>query len=319
MGLTGAAIGPRSGRQASPGLPPTAAPSDVLLMLPACTLHQVSPHVWWFTPEQRRDRPSLAVVVGARETLLLDVGASPAHLGEFLTALDAAGVRRPDRAALTHWHWDHVFGLGGFAGPVISSRATAVQLTRMCTYDYSDAGLPALQADGREIPFTCEHMQRELSDAERRALRLRVPEVVFDDRMQLDLGGVECALRHVGGDHAPDSVVIQVPADRLLFMGDCLCEEVYTPPRRFTRERLLPLVAHLEEFAAEINLMGHAEEPISGAEMRRWLHFIRDAYTSLDQAGLDAAERIRADLAVRHGEATTDDFWPAILAGYRVL
>lgn len=286
-------------------------------VFPACTPHQVSPHVWWFTPESRRDRPSLAVVVGSRETLLLDVGASPAHLGEFMSALDVAGVRRPVRAVLTHWHWDHVFGLGGFQGEVIAQRGTADQLARMCTYDYSDAGLPALLADGREIPFTCEHIQRELSDTQRRGLKLRVPEVVFDDGMQLDLGGVECELRHVGGDHAPDSVVIHVPADRLLFMGDCLCEEVYTPPRRFTRGRLLPLVAHLEEFAAEIHLMGHAEEPISGVEMRRWLHFIRDAYAALDQAGIDAAGRIRADLLARHGEATTGDLWPGILAGYR--
>jgi glyoxylase-like metal-dependent hydrolase (beta-lactamase superfamily II) len=288
-------------------------------MLPACTLHQVSPHVWWYTPEQRRDRPSLAVVVGARESLLLDVGASPAHLGEFLAALEAVGVRRPSRAVLTHWHWDHVFGLGGFPGVVISSRATADQLARMCTYDYSDAGLPALLADGREIPFTGEHMQRELADAERRALRLRVPELVIDDRLSLDLGGVECELRLVGGDHAPDSVVIHVPADRLLFMGDCLCEVVYTEPRRFTRERLLPLVAHLEEFAADIHLMGHADEPIDGDEMRRWLHFIRDAYASLDQAGIGAADRVRAGLSARHGAATTDDFWPAILAGYWML
>ena len=286
-------------------------------MFAACTLHQVSPHVWWLTPEQRRDRPSLAVVVGARETLLLDVGASPTHLGEFLTALAAQGVRRPSRAVLTHWHWDHVFGLGGFAGPVISSSATAAMLARMCTYDYSDAGLPALLADGREIPFTCEHMQRELSDADRRTLRLRVPEEVFADRLRLDLGGVECELRHVGGDHAPDSVVIHVPDDRLLFMGDCLCEEVYTEPRRFTREHLLPLVAHLEEFAADIHLLGHADEPIGGDGMRRWLHFIRDAYASLDQAGVAAADRVRTDLLARHGMETIDDFWPGILAGYR--
>jgi glyoxylase-like metal-dependent hydrolase (beta-lactamase superfamily II) len=286
-------------------------------MLPPCSLHQVSPHVWWFTPETRRDRPSLGVVVGARETLLLDVGASPRHLGELMAALDGAGVRRPARAVLTHWHWDHVFGIGAFAGPVIAHRETAARLARMRTWDFSDAGLPALLADGREIPFTCEHMRLELSDAERCALVLRVPDVIIDVGLQIDIGGVACELRHVGGDHAPDAVVVHVPEDRLLFLGDCLCDDCYFTPPRLTREKLLPLIAQLEGFAAEIHLHGHGPAPIARAELQRWIALIRDAYATLDRVGLAAAERVRNELLERHTAETVEDFLPAILAGYQ--
>ncbi|MCF7688699.1 MAG: MBL fold metallo-hydrolase [Cephaloticoccus sp.] len=285
-------------------------------MLPSCSLHQVSAHVWWFTPESRRDRPSLAVVAGAQESLLLDVGASPRHLAEFMAALDQAGVPSPARAVLTHWHWDHVFGLGGFAGPVIAHRATADRLMRMQTYDYSDAGLTAQEAEGLEIPFTTTCMKLELTEAERRSLQLRTPEIIIDDRLHLDLGGVECELRHVGGDHAPDSVVIHVIQDQLLFMGDCLCDTVYTLPRCMTRSRVLPLVDQLEDFAAEIHLDGHSPAPIRRAELQRWIAFIRDAYASLDRIGLADRDQVKADLLGRHDAGIVDDFLPSILAGY---
>jgi len=256
------------------------------------------------------------VVAGSKETLLLDVGASPQHLAEFMAALDQAGVPRPARAVLTHWHWDHVFGLGGFAGPAIAHRATADRLTRMQTYDYSDAGLTAQEADGREIPFATKCMKLELTDAERRGLRLRTPEIIIDDRLHLDLGGVECELRHVGGDHATDSVVIHVVKDRLLFMGDCLCDTVYTLPRCMTRSRVLPLVDQLEGFAAEIHLDGHSPAPILRAELHRWIAFIRDAYATLDRIGLAEGDQVKADLLTRQDAGIVDDFLPSILAGY---
>lgn len=286
-------------------------------MLPSCSLQQVSDHVWWFTPEARRDRPSLGVVVGARETLLLDVGASPRHHGEFMDALDRVGVRRPARAVLTHWHWDHVFGLGAFAGPVIAHRETAERLARMQTWDFSDEGLAALQSDGREIQFTCEHMKLELTDAERRALELRVPEVILDDRLLLDLGDVDCELQHVGGDHASDSVVVHVPQDRLLFLGDCMCDDVYSTPRHLTREKLLPLVGQLAGFEAKIHLDGHGPAPIERAEILRWIALIRDAYASLDREGTDSVERVESELLGRHSAEDVGDFLPAILAGYQ--
>ncbi len=45
--------------------------------------------------------------------------------------------------------------------------------------------------------------------------------------MELDLGEVTCVLKHVGGDHAHDSVVIYVKEEKILFLGDCIYADIF--------------------------------------------------------------------------------------------
>ncbi|MFZ9683129.1 MAG: MBL fold metallo-hydrolase [Cephaloticoccus sp.] len=284
-------------------------------MHPPCTLHRVTDHVWWFTPESRRDRPSLAVVVGARESLLLDVGASPAHLGECLSAVAAAGLRPPSRAVLSHAHWDHVFGIEAFPGEVVAHRLTAAQLARMRTWDYSDAGLPALVANGREIAFTAEYIPRELTDAQRRTLKLRLPDTVLEETWTADLGGVAVHAHPVGGDHAADAVVIHVPGDGLVFLGDCLCDDLWAPVRRYTRSRFLPLLAQLEQLAPATMIEGHNPDLFTDKELAALIEVVGDAYSVFDRIEASDAAAVRADLTTRHAASLVDDILPPILAG----
>ncbi|MGB7339199.1 MAG: MBL fold metallo-hydrolase, partial [Phototrophicaceae bacterium] len=192
-----------------------------------CTLHRISEHIWWFTPDDHTDRPSLCAVVGSERVLLLDIGASIAHTQAFLNALAAQGIGAPDFAVLTHWHWDHVFGSDALTCPIIAHVETATNIERMMTLDYSDANLLNLVAEGHEVDFTREHMVLELSNQQRKNLTLRQPDVTFCSAITLHLGGVTCQIEHVGGDHASDAVVIYVQEDKLLFLGDCFYYTVY--------------------------------------------------------------------------------------------
>lgn len=282
-----------------------------------CTLQRASAHVWWFTLESYRDRSSLGAVVGTRGVAVLDAGASPAHAAEFLAALTAEGVGPPTEVVLTHAHWDHVFGLAAFRCPVIASAGTDARLAQMATWDYRDAGLPGLVAAGHEIPFTVDCIPRELTDAQRSALTLRRPDVRVESSHRLDLGGVSCEIVHVGGDHAEDACVIHVPEDRLLFLGDCLCDDLYHGPRHYTRTRLLPLIDRLEAFDAEVFIEGHAGVLGARAAYAATFALMRDAYAWLDRhAGEGSSgERLATALKQRHAAAEVDDLVPPILAG----
>jgi glyoxylase-like metal-dependent hydrolase (beta-lactamase superfamily II) len=44
--------------------------------------------------------------------------------------------------------------------------------------------------------------------------------MTFEDEVQIDLGGITCIIKHVGGDHADDSVVIYIKEEKILFLGD---------------------------------------------------------------------------------------------------
>lgn len=285
---------------------------------PPCTLQRISDHVWWFTPESQRDRPALGAIAGRAGTVMVDAGASPAHAQAFLAALADARIPAPRTVVLTHAHWDHVFGLAALDTRVIATVETDRRLAAMMTWDYSEAGLPGLLAAGHEIPFTAEYLRRELADAERRSLRLRRADVTLTDRHRIELDDVTCEILAVGGDHAPDACVIHVPDEGVLFLGDCLCEDIYREPRRYTRAQVLPLLARIEALAAPILIEGHAEMATPPAEFARLAAALRDAYAWLEAhpAGTTADPlALRAALASRHAAADLDALLPLVLAG----
>ena len=46
--------------------------------------------------------------------------------------------------------------------------------------------------------------------------------------MEIDLGGITCIVEHVGGVHAPDSSIIYVVEDKVLFLADCVYQDFYS-------------------------------------------------------------------------------------------
>jgi glyoxylase-like metal-dependent hydrolase (beta-lactamase superfamily II) len=88
--------------------------------VPDSRFQQLTEHVDWFTPDDRTDRPALGAVHGRDATLLVEGGASAAHLSAFLAEL-ATRERPPVTAiALTHWHWDHSFGSAAAGAAVLA-------------------------------------------------------------------------------------------------------------------------------------------------------------------------------------------------------
>jgi glyoxylase-like metal-dependent hydrolase (beta-lactamase superfamily II) len=170
-------------------------------------MERITDHVWWMEPGPP-DRPSLCGVVGARWTLALDAGSSRAHTRSFLDGLPES----PSAVVYTHSHWDHVFGGVEIGGLVIAHRLTARKLDEMAKRDWTDD------------ENVNEHIRQELPSP--RVVEIAPVDLVFDDGLGLDLGGVIVHVRHVGGAHADDSSVMFVEPDGVLFLGDALCDAV---------------------------------------------------------------------------------------------
>lgn len=52
-------------------------------------------------------------------------------------------------------------------------------------------------------------------------IKITSPDIVFADKLLFALGGINCVIERVGGDHSPDSTVIYVAEEGVLFLGDC--------------------------------------------------------------------------------------------------
>ena len=282
--------------------------------MPDLALSQISPHVFWMSPGAP-DRPSLCAVFGASHTLLLDAGASGAHISLFRDALRTAGVPAPRYAALTHWHWDHVFGASELSIPLIAHSATAEKLTVMAGWDWSDEALERRVAAGEETRFSADNIKLELPAP--RAVRVTVPDLVFQQELTIRLGGVTCHIQHVGGDHAGDSCVMFIEPDRVLFLGDCLGENLHAPVPYFTRKRLFPLLETVLGFGADLIVEGHNRTVMTRPELRALADQMRFAGKLAAQFGADEAAALAA--AQLHTDQSPDDdlraFVRAFIAG----
>lgn len=276
---------------------------------------QVTPRVFWLTPESATDRPVLGVVVGTAGSLVIDAGNSPAHARTLFAAMAAAGLPPVRYLVITHWHWDHWFGISAFDAPVIAHTATRRILATQATWDWSDAALDARVAQGVEIAFCRDMLKAELPD--RQNLRLRAPDIAFTGAMEIDLGGVTCRLIHVGGDHAADSIVAHVPEERVVFLSDCRYEDLYVTPRRYTTGKLFPLLDCLLELDADHYFGGHEPAPISRTELATEAARLRLVGETVTRLGADRAA-VLAALTQEIGPPLDDDtleFADAFLAG----
>jgi len=261
--------------------------------LPDCVFEEISAHVDRYTPDDRSDRPALGAIRGARGTLVVEGGASVAHLGAFAAELAARGRPPVVGIALTHWHWDHSFGSAAIDAPVIAHADTAAELAVQAAYDWSDEALDQRVRDGREIAFCAEFLRVELPD--RSDLEIVLPSETFTRRHTVDLGGVRADIVHVGGDHAADSCVVHVPGDDVLFLGDCLYQRLYAPEPMLTVAGVRALVDRVEPFPVAVAVEGHNDDIADAAGFAARLAGLRRAADLVDAQGAGAAALVADD------------------------
>lgn len=187
------------------------------------------------------DRPNIGFITGGNRALLFDAGNSQAHVELLKLELKDAKLPLPDYVALSHWHWDHSFGAHAWQVPVLGCRETADQLRKMKDWSWDDQAMQERIDRGEDIQFCSDMIKREFPD--RSNITVQVPDVLFEECMTLDLGGVTCELIHCRGPHASDSVIAYIPEDRFVFLGDSNCKDLYGKPWHFD-------IRHEEDFLA---------------------------------------------------------------------
>lgn len=257
---------------------------------------QISTHIWIMHAEHETDRPILAAIVGKRRTLLMDAGNSPAHAGLFREGLMEQGVRLPELMVLTHWHWDHTFGMSEWKIPSIAHVGTAAVLSDLAHLDWSDDTLKALVSQEVLSVATVKDIKEEYGAEAERSIKIIQPDVGFEDRITIDLGGVTCEVQHVGGDHSSDSCYVYVPEDNVLFLGDALGPSVYGGPRQYTSASFLKLMERMHGYEdAQIYVESHgvpSDRDAFLADIGEWEQLAR-----LVELHQDDRERIVQDMA----------------------
>ncbi len=174
-------------------------------------LERLTDRIWIYPYEEERDRPNLGYVRGDKWSLAVDAGHSAAHTGEFYRALEAAGLPLPRLTVLTHWHWDHTFGMHAVHGLCLAGEETDRHLRAIRA---------RLLAEGSGF-FLAMHptIRREYGDG-RLPVRTVPADLVYSGRVLLDPGNCPVRVFHAEAPHTDDSTLVLVPGEGVLFLGD---------------------------------------------------------------------------------------------------
>lgn len=262
-------------------------------------LTKTSDHTYCLPPVKEHDRPLLGVVAGSRATLIIDAGNSNNHAYHFLTELANLPIARPNYVVLTHWHWDHVFGSSAFGSEIISHEKTKAHIKEMRTLDWSDSALDQRVKEGSEIAFCRDMIKLELPHRSQRVFK--IPEISFDSEIEIDLGGVSCQIKHVGGDHAEDSSIVFIPEDGIVFLGDCLYEDIHHGNPRYTVNNIQNLSEIIQSLNANEYYPAHDKKPMTNSDLVSFFQELLLIGELVDKFGKDKL-RITTFLA-RHSDS----------------
>lgn len=220
-------------------------------------IKQFSQRIYYTPYQHETDRPNLGYVRGDRLALMFDGGASPKHVAEYKSELEREGLPWPGMAVLSHWHWDHSFGICALDVPVLAGRQTHEKLCQMARWSWDEDSMERRLSSGEEILF-CHHMlHQEYGDC--RTIQVRGADVAFDGEITVDLGGVTCRLIHAGGPHAPDSVICYVPEERFVFLGDAHGKDLYGKPWHYDPAQPQRLVAEMDKIPFDDEKLTHLQ------------------------------------------------------------
>jgi cyclase len=185
-------------------------------------------------------------VVTGRGVVVIDTLDRPARGHELAAAIKARTDRPIILVINTHHHYDHVFGNQAFDAPIVAHRVLPEQLAQAAARDLMPVALAARLSEHPE--------DRWLADE----LELTYPNVLFENRLTLNLPPVRMILEHLGG-HTPDSCIVDLPDEGVVFSGDLVFEGRVPYLRQAHMEDTLKALRRLQRLGARIVVPGHGD------------------------------------------------------------
>ena len=218
-------------------------------------LRRLSDRVYYLPAEERTDRPVLGYVKGDRYSLAVDAGNSADHVEKFYGELKELHLRLPDFTVVTHWHWDHTFGMHSVSGKTVAGHLTNERLSEVQGWQWTDEAMEMRLQSGEDIE-ACDRCIR-LEYPDRTKIKVVRADIEFAGAMSIYLGGVHCEIGEFNAPHSSDSVLVHVPEEQVVFIGDADCGDYLQNNGRYDRARLKEMIDVLEGIGAGIVVLGH--------------------------------------------------------------
>lgn len=213
------------------------------------------PLIWspreWVHVAQGYDFGDIAFVETEEGLVLIDAGTQPENAAAALADVRALGVTGPVHTViLTHAHWDHIGGLAGVLEPG----------TRTIGQAKFAEELEIVNSSGVEYQwFFGERTRREEPYGPFYDV---TPDRLIDTRTDITIGGVDFVLHPVSGGETEDALLIEIPQEGILFVGDAFMPYVGAP---FVGEGTADGLIDTTEYIVGLqpNLLIHGHPPLT--------------------------------------------------------
>jgi cyclase len=200
-------------------------------------------------------RPEVSANVGLIRTpagmILIDTTSSPAEIKDLFMAADAR-LEEVLMVVNTHSHSDHTWGNQFFTCPILAHRLCREQMQSSLINEWSSEALQTYINDLEKTDPKKAEDFRKVTEG----LQIKIPDQVFEDHIEGELGGLRYEVIHMGG-HTPDSSVVWLPEKKVLFASDLIFQGRY--PYVFDADipAWVSALDRLLEFKAEAIIPGH--------------------------------------------------------------
>jgi glyoxylase-like metal-dependent hydrolase (beta-lactamase superfamily II) len=219
-----------------------------------------------------------------RGTVVIDTLESPTS-GRWLAAEIDAQTRGPVIFVInTHHHYDHVFGNQAFGAPVVAHQELSPLLSCAVDRDLMPLAIAARLSEHPEDRWLVDELE------------VIYPHLTFQRRLVLNLAPKRMLLKHMGG-HTPDSSVVDLPDEGVLFAGDLVFEGRVPFLRQAHFANTIRALRNLEELGDRIVIPGHGSPCDMGyvSRLRNYLEELRDAVLWMIAQGWGRGEVLESD------------------------
>ncbi|MBR4461701.1 MAG: MBL fold metallo-hydrolase [Erysipelotrichaceae bacterium] len=205
--------------------------------------------------EERTDRPNLYYILGDDYSVAVDAGNSWKHVSAFYDALMEMNFPLPSYTIISHWHWDHTFGLNAIHGVSISSKKTHDKLLEVMEWPWTLEAMKQREREGKDIPFCTEHILLEYPDLDE--IKVVTTDEIIEES-EMDLGGIKIRVIPAPSTHTDDALYVYIPFEKALIVEDADCEDFYHGSV-YDQDTLRDMISFFESLSYEYHYLGHAE------------------------------------------------------------
>ncbi|MEL6526625.1 MAG: MBL fold metallo-hydrolase [Chloroflexota bacterium] len=218
----------------------------------------IAPNIFIYPRDETPNiiQPNIGVLRRNHETILIDAGNSPRHARQIISVVNAHGLPPITGIILTHHHWDHSFAATSFdVTQLIAHRKCAEKLNEVAKRDWSVELLQAEIADNPKREISNNAMIDAIPNWHH--LQIARPTMTFASTLTLHHDTMPIELWHVGGRHAEDSIVVHLPEQNVMFVGDSYYPEPYHMRAEGDEDLDLEMLDSFLEVGCDMYIDGH--------------------------------------------------------------